>query len=177
MAWNWRGEIVRIFGEPVSSEEEATGEEYQDTLKAQAILEVYLANYAAILADRKAIMNEQVRNLRSHSLGRAANGVNIQRTLLAAHEGRFDKKRRTKAALDAEEGESEQGPSFKDIVEEDDVEKLQQELSNARRNLQSVHSRIGKPLKAILIELNGELPLNQVRSMGWSPRTLHLRAR
>ncbi len=59
-AWNWRGEIVRILNEPVDHDDEATGEEYQHTLKSQAMLEVYLSNYAAILADRRAIMHEEV---------------------------------------------------------------------------------------------------------------------
>lgn len=59
-AWNWRGQIVRILNEPVDHDNEATGEEYQHTLKSQAMLEVFLANYAAILADRRAIMHEEV---------------------------------------------------------------------------------------------------------------------
>jgi hypothetical protein len=103
-----------------------------------------------------------------------------QRTLLAAHEGRFDKRRKTKRAEKATLAALEEGfepghgldGALPGIPDDDEIEQLEIELSDIRRGLQGAHSKIGKPLRAIMIELNGELL--QGAAMMWQEKDCNL---
>ncbi|KAJ7224511.1 SNF2 family N-terminal domain-containing protein [Mycena pura] len=86
LLWEWRTRLTELLTRKVTPENEADGQEYQRTLDDQGEAEIYLINYASILADRReAILKE--------------------RTVLAAHDAREKLHRHTnvsrKAAVDA----------------------------------------------------------------------------
>jgi hypothetical protein len=93
----------------------------------------------------------------------------IQRTLLAAHEGRIEKRRKTRAAKNAEDEVNVDTRNLPDIDDDDEVEQLGIDLVNKRQILRQAHSDIGRPLRAIQIELNGRFlfcsPSQVVESM------------
>lgn len=83
LLWQWRAKIVGLLTRKLNSTgEQADGEEYARTLDTQGEAEAYLQAYAALLADRRET-------------------IAAERTLLAAHEGREKKTRKTNAAARA----------------------------------------------------------------------------
>lgn len=83
LLWEWRTHTIELLSQKLSpGNGEADGQEYQRTLDNQGEAEVYLQLYAALLADRReALLHE--------------------RTLLAAHDVREKKLRKTTAAMKA----------------------------------------------------------------------------
>lgn len=62
--WNLRGEVVKRLLEKVdfkTDDMDATGEEFEATLQAQATLEAYMAAYTDAVGDRREILTEGVR--------------------------------------------------------------------------------------------------------------------
>lgn len=111
-------------------EAEADGEEYQRTLDNQGEAETYLQSYTAVLADRRqALMNE--------------------RTLLAAHDQREKKIRRTKAAIKA-------AAANDDVLEIPDGVEFQPEH-------EILHLKLSLQRKVFLERLNGRA-VKSVRS-------------
>ncbi len=76
---------------------------------------------------------------------------------MAAHEGRIEKKRKTRAAKNAQADADGEINNVADISDDDEIEQLEIDLVDKRQRLRQAHSDIGRPLRAIQIELNGEL--------------------
>jgi hypothetical protein len=61
--WNLRGQVVERLLEKVDFKTDnidATGNEFEASLQAQAMLEVYMAAYTDALADRREMLTEGV---------------------------------------------------------------------------------------------------------------------
>ncbi|KAF9238471.1 SNF2 family N-terminal domain-containing protein [Melanogaster broomeanus] len=118
--------------------EQADGEEYARTLHTQSEAEVYLQAYATLLADRREV-------------------VVAERTLLAAHDAREKKARRTKAALAAAATAAAHAQDELEVPEDVDVqpehEVLYKNLMEERKELFMQSS--GRALKSVMVELNG----------------------
>ncbi|KAJ7026292.1 SNF2 family N-terminal domain-containing protein [Mycena alexandri] len=82
LLWEWRTRMTELLTKSLTPGEDADGQEYQQSLDAQGEVETYLINYTALLADRREALLKE-------------------RTLLAAHDAREKKFRRTKAAIKA----------------------------------------------------------------------------
>ena len=84
LLWRWRDKLYGLLTEKLSvgEGEEADGEEYARTLETQQEAESYLQAYAALLADRREVLE-------------------AERTALAAHDVRETKLRHTRAAARA----------------------------------------------------------------------------
>ncbi|KAK7046025.1 hypothetical protein VNI00_007020 [Paramarasmius palmivorus] len=143
LLWEWRTEIHNLLTQKLSSGGEGEGEaegadghEYERNLANQSKAEVFMQVYGALLADRReALINE--------------------RTLLAAHDVRETKKRKTRAALNAA-GHEDDAMEINDDVEvkpEDEV--LHKQLSETRKELLAALG--GRAVKSIMVELTGAL--------------------
>jgi len=61
LLWEWRGHIFELLTQKIRSEgEEADGNEYQKALDTQVEVEAYMKEYAALIADRKEVLNMEV---------------------------------------------------------------------------------------------------------------------
>lgn len=84
LLWEWRQKLIALLTEPLGSNgDNADGQEYNRSLETQGEAEAYLQAYAALLADRRETLT-------------------AERTLLAAHDVREVKARKTKAAKKAQ---------------------------------------------------------------------------
>ncbi|KAG9310910.1 putative E3 ubiquitin-protein ligase [Chiua virens] len=132
LLWQWRTKIVELLIQRLNSAgEHADGEEYARTLDTQGEAEVYLQAYAALLADRR-------------------EAIAAERTLLAAHEGREKKTRKTKAAARARlrmEQENLEVPEDVDVQPQHEV--LYGQLSEQRKELQMSD----RALKSVMVDL------------------------
>ncbi|KAI0334196.1 hypothetical protein GY45DRAFT_1318648 [Cubamyces sp. BRFM 1775] len=80
LLWEWRNKLISLLTQPLGARgEDADGQEYTRSLDVQGEAEAYLQAYAALLADRRETLT-------------------AERTLLAAHDVREVKARKTKAA-------------------------------------------------------------------------------
>lgn len=62
LIFEWRGKICELLTQKIVSEgESADGNEYQRALDVQGEVEAYLVAYAALLADRREVLNHEVR--------------------------------------------------------------------------------------------------------------------
>ncbi|KAI0702634.1 SNF2 family N-terminal domain-containing protein [Earliella scabrosa] len=83
LLWQWRQKLIALLTEPLGgSGDDADGQEYNRSLETQGEAEAYLQAYAALLADRRETLT-------------------AERTLLAAHDVREVKARKTKRAQQA----------------------------------------------------------------------------
>jgi len=121
LLWKWRKHILELLTKPLVGHdgETADGQEYQRTLDEQGEADTYLRAYAALLADRRQALTSE-------------------RTLLAEHEVREKKYRKTKAAMKAaavqeDEDEGEEFEERAELLPEQEV--LLSELSIARKDI------------------------------------------
>ena len=136
--WKWRTQIYNLVtqGLTASNEEgEADGQEYSRTLETQGEAEIYLQAYAMLLADRREVLS-------------------AERTILAVHDARERKRRKTTAAANAnaaETGEPE-AELLTEVVElHPEHEVLQGDLMRTRKAL--LEKSMGRAVKSILGDL------------------------
>ncbi|KAI6163980.1 SNF2 family N-terminal domain-containing protein [Pisolithus thermaeus] len=135
LIWQWRTKIITLLTQKLSNAgDQADGEEYARTLDTQGEAEVYMQAYAALLADRR-------------------EALLAERTLLAAHESREKKKRRTNAALAARaRAEEDNDLEIPDDIEvQPQHEVLHKSLKDERTELMPLFG--GRALKSILVDL------------------------
>ncbi|KAJ3901958.1 SNF2 family N-terminal domain-containing protein [Lentinula edodes] len=131
LLWEWRSKIHSLLTQSLNSgEDDADGQEYQRTLDNQGEAETFLQAYAALLADRReALINE--------------------RTLLAAHDAREVKQRKTKAAMKAIAHAKLDVPDDVEIQPEHEV--LYKQLSEKHKSL--LLDLNGRAVRSILVDL------------------------
>lgn len=118
-----------------ANDDQADGEEYSRTLETQGEAEIYMQAYAALLADRR-------------------EAISAERTLLAAHDGREQKVRLTKAAARAAAlaipDDEFEVPEDVDVQPQHEV--LHRELTEQRKE---IHDRFsGRALKSVMVDLS-----------------------
>ncbi|KIY69814.1 hypothetical protein CYLTODRAFT_420375 [Cylindrobasidium torrendii FP15055 ss-10] len=134
----WRTHLHQLLSRKlVADDGEADGQEYQRSLDDQGEAEAYLHAYTALLGDRRlALVNE--------------------RTLLAAHDAKEKRKRKTKAALQAMEDEQEiNGGINNDMELQPEYEVLKKELNERRTNILLALKE--RSMQTILVDLNAQL--------------------
>lgn len=134
LLWQWRAKIVELLTQKLNSAgEQADGEEYGRTLDTQGEAEAYLQAYAALLADRRET-------------------IAAERTLLAAHEGREKRTRKTRAAARAKlRAQTQNHFEVPDDVEvQPQHEVLHEQLLEQRKELQLP----GRALKSVMVDLS-----------------------
>lgn len=137
LLWKWRAHLIKLLTMPLSSRgEEADGQEYGRSLETQGEAETYLQVYAALLADRREAMT-------------------AERTLLAAHDVREKKSRRTKAAQKAELAlmDEEVMLAVGDLEPQPQDEVLRKELNGHRKELLEDHNP-ERAVRSIMVELS-----------------------
>lgn len=118
-----------------SDEGEADGQEYLRTLDIQGEAETYLQAYAMLLADRREVLT-------------------AERTVLAVHDARERKHRKTAAAAKAvtlESDELDLGLVTEDIELQPEHEVLKTNLMDARKTL--LMKFAGRAVKSIVVDL------------------------
>lgn len=133
--WEWRTRIHALLTQRLAAnDDQADGEEYSRTLETQGEAEIYMQAYAALLADRR-------------------EAISAERTLLAAHDGREQKVRRTKAAARAAAlaipDDEFEIPEDVDVQPQHEV--LHRELTEQRKEIHDQFS--GRALKSIMVDL------------------------
>ena len=143
LLWRWRQKLIALLTQPLgNSGEDADGQEYARSLDTQGEAEAYLQAYAALLADRRETLT-------------------AERTLLAAHDVREVKMRKTKAAFKAQ---SSKYASIKEmeVLELDQLEDkevlpehlvIAKMLHDERKALLDEFDP-GRAVKSILVDLN-----------------------
>ena len=119
LLWKWRQHILELLSKPLVGHDgdAADGQEYQRTLDEQGEADTYLRAYAALLADRRQALTSE-------------------RTLLAEHEIREKKYRRTKAAMKASAAHEDEDEEFEEKDElRPEQEVLLSELSIERNDI------------------------------------------
>ncbi len=118
-----------------SDEGDADGKEYSRTLDTQGEAETYLQAYAMLLADRREVLT-------------------AERTVLAIHDARERKRRKTAAAAKAITLESDE-PDLRLVTEDIELqpehEVLKTELMDARKTL--LMNFAGRSVKSIVVDL------------------------
>ncbi|KAI1790830.1 SNF2 family N-terminal domain-containing protein, partial [Ganoderma leucocontextum] len=143
LLWRWRQKLIALLTQPLgNSGEDADGQEYSRSLETQGEAEAHLQAYAALLADRRETLT-------------------AERTLLAAHDVREVKMRKTKAAFKAQ---SSKYASIKEleVLELDqleDQEMLPEHLVMAKTLHDERKALLddfdpGRAIKSILVDLN-----------------------
>lgn len=136
LLWEWRTYIHALLTQKLATNDnQADGEEYARTLETQGEAETYMQAYAALLADRR-------------------EAISAERTLLAVHDGREQKVRRTKAAARAAalaiQDEEFEIPEDVDVQPQHEV--LHQELMEQRKEIHAQCS--GRALKSVMVDLS-----------------------
>jgi E3 ubiquitin-protein ligase SHPRH len=121
-----------------NDEGEADGQEYSRTLDTQGEAETYLQAYAMLLADRREVLT-------------------AERTVLAVHDAREHKRRKTAAAAATITLESDVPDLDLDLMTEDielqpEHEVLKKELMGARKIL--LMNFAGRAVKSIVVDLS-----------------------
>ncbi|KAF8259089.1 SNF2 family N-terminal domain-containing protein [Lactarius quietus] len=136
--WTWRTQIYELLTQRLTAsndEEEADGQEYSRTLETQGEAEIYLQAYAMLLADRREVLS-------------------AERTLLAVHDAKERKRRKTTAAANtnsAETGEPD-AELLTEVVElQPEHEVLKGELMHIRKTL--LEKSMGRAVKSIMVDL------------------------
>ncbi|KAJ7743179.1 SNF2 family N-terminal domain-containing protein [Mycena metata] len=139
LLWEWRGRLTDLLTKSLTPGEDADvdGQEYQQSLDAQGEAETYLINYTALLADRREALLKE-------------------RTLLAAHDAREKKSRRTKAANKAAAALSivEDLPMVERLDDAElapEIQVLQTELSEQRKLLREGLNE--RAIKSALVDM------------------------
>ncbi|KAG1816837.1 SNF2 family N-terminal domain-containing protein [Suillus subaureus] len=135
LLWEWRTRIHTLLTQKLTvNNDQADGEEYSRTLETQGEAEIYMQAYAALLADRR-------------------EAISSERTLLAAHDAREHKARRTKAAARAAaRAMSEDFEIPEDIEVQPQHEILHRDLTEQRKDLHDQFS--GRALRSIMVDLS-----------------------
>lgn len=140
LLWTWRERLKELLTKPLtSSDEDVDGQEYARSLDTQGEAEAYLQAYAALLADRREAMT-------------------AERTLLAAHDVRETKARRTKAARKAEEAMQEEQQileleTLEDGEKQPEHQVLEQQLTEERKAFLEDFDP-GRAVRSIMVELS-----------------------
>ncbi|KAI0830062.1 SNF2 family N-terminal domain-containing protein [Trametes gibbosa] len=142
LLWQWRTKLIALLTQPLGSkDQDADGQEYTRSLDTQGEAETYLQAYAALLADRRETLT-------------------AERTLLAAHDVREVKARKTKAARGTRylsAIEAEVVDLDLDKLEDHDVQPEHQvmlkTLNDERKALLDEFDP-GRAVKTIMVELN-----------------------
>ncbi|KAG1750477.1 SNF2 family N-terminal domain-containing protein [Suillus paluster] len=136
LLWEWRTRIYALLTQKLAANsDQVDGEEYSRTLETQGEAEIYMQAYAALLADRR-------------------EAISAERTLLAAHDAREHKVRRTKAAARA----AAQAMPDEDIEFPEDIEVqpqhevLHRDLTELRKDLHNQFS--GRALRSVMVDLS-----------------------
>jgi E3 ubiquitin-protein ligase SHPRH len=138
LLWKWRTHIYSLLTQSLTAnnvEGEADGQEYSRTLETQGEAETYLQAYAVLLADRREVLF-------------------AERTVLAIHDARERKRRKTTAAAKAiatELDEADTGLLIEDIEVQPEHEVLEKELTDARKNL--LKNFGGRAVKSVVVDL------------------------
>jgi E3 ubiquitin-protein ligase SHPRH len=138
LLWQWRMCIHGLLTRSLTAsndEGETDGQEYSRTLDTQGEAETYLQAYAMLLADRREVLTSE-------------------RTLLAVHDARERKRRKTAAAANATTLElDEQDPVLvtEDIELQPEHEVLKKELMGTRKTL--LMNFAGRAVKSIVVDL------------------------
>jgi E3 ubiquitin-protein ligase SHPRH len=142
LLWNWRGRMYESLTRPLSDDGEENGnhgQEYQKTLDDQGEAEMYLQAYQALLADYR-------------------EAINSERTLLAAHDVREKKLRKTKAAIKATANDDDDMLVDLEMMPEDlqpEQQVLLGELHDQRKTLLALLN--GRAVKSVLTDLTNIL--------------------
>ncbi|KIO21101.1 hypothetical protein M407DRAFT_29255 [Tulasnella calospora MUT 4182] len=135
LIFEWRGRICELLTQKIVSEgDSADGNEYQRALDVQGEVEAYLAAYAALLADRREVLNQE-------------------RTALAAHDDRERRLRHTKAAARAAAA-FDDGVDLANVVDADNGENqelaklLKQQRQDCKEDLPA-----HRALRSVMIDL------------------------
>ncbi|KAL1937944.1 hypothetical protein VTO73DRAFT_12694 [Trametes versicolor] len=140
LLWQWRTKLIALLTQPLGSKDaDADGQEYTRSLDTQGEAEAYLQAYAALLADRRETLT-------------------AERTLLAAHDVREVKARKTKAARGTRYlTEVEAEVLDLDKLEDHDIQPEHQvmlkTLNDERKALLDEFDP-GRAIKSIMVELN-----------------------
>ncbi|KAK7680847.1 hypothetical protein QCA50_016157 [Cerrena zonata] len=137
LLWEWRTRLIGLLTQSLTSDgDDADGQEYTRSLDTQGEAETYLQAYAALLADRREALTSE-------------------RTLLAAHDDREKKTRKTKAAKKAAEAALEEEVLLQigDIDPQPEHQVLQQQLNDERKTLLEDFNN-GRALRSVMVDLN-----------------------
>ncbi|OCH83870.1 hypothetical protein OBBRIDRAFT_786844 [Obba rivulosa] len=140
LLWKWRETLKQLLTQPLtSSDENVDGQEYTRSLETQGEAEAYLQAYAALLADRR-------------------EALTAERTLLAAHDVKEKKARRTKAAQRAEEAMLEEQhllelETLEDEERQPEHQVLEKELAEERKALLEAFDP-GRAIRSVMVDLN-----------------------
>jgi E3 ubiquitin-protein ligase SHPRH len=138
LLWKWRTHIYSLLTQSLTAnnaEGEADGQEYSRTLDTQGEAESYLQAYAMLLADRREVLS-------------------AERTVLAIHDARERKRRKTTAAAKAtatELEEADDGLLIEDIEVQPEHEVLKKGLMDARKGL--LEDFGGRAVKSVVVDL------------------------
>ncbi|KAH9068111.1 SNF2 family N-terminal domain-containing protein [Lactarius deliciosus] len=128
--WEWRSRIYELLTQKLTAsndEGEADGQEYSRTLETQGEAETYLQAYAMLLADRREVLS-------------------AERTILAVHDAKERKRRKTTAAVNAIAGDEPNADIFTEDIE------LQPEHEDTRKAL--LEKFMGRAVKSIVVDLS-----------------------
>ena len=134
--WKWRSRIYNLLTQRLTAgndKGEADGQEYSRTLETQGEAEIYLQAYAMLLADRREVLS-------------------AERTILAVHDGRERKRRKTTAAAKATAAEPDAGLLTRDIELQPEHEVLTGELTLIRKAL--LEKSMGRAVKSVVVDLS-----------------------
>ena len=138
VVWKWRAQIYNLLTQRLTARNdkgEADGQEYSRTLETQGEAETYLQAYAMLLADRREVLS-------------------AERTILAVHDAKERKRRKTTAAakaIAAESGERDAELLTEDIELQPEHEVLKEELTLTRKAL--LEKFMGRAVKSIVVDL------------------------
>ncbi|KAI0370965.1 hypothetical protein BV20DRAFT_943332 [Pilatotrama ljubarskyi] len=140
LLWQWRSKLIALLTQPLGSkDQDADGQEYTRSLETQGEAEAYLQAYAALLADRRETLT-------------------AERTLLAAHDVREVKARKTKAArgtryLAGGDTEDLNLHKLQDHDVQPEHEVMLKTLNDERKALLDEFDP-GRAIKSIMVDLN-----------------------
>lgn len=136
--WKWRTRICNLLTQRLTAsndEGETDGQEYSRTLETQGEAEIYLQAYVMLLADRREVLS-------------------AERTILAVHDARERKRRKTTAAAKAtaaKPGEPDAELLAELIELQPEHEVLNGELMRTRKAL--LKKFMGRAVKSIVVDL------------------------
>ncbi|KAH9001925.1 SNF2 family N-terminal domain-containing protein [Lactarius hatsudake] len=135
--WEWRTRIYELLTQKLTASNdggEADGQEYSRTLETQGGAETYLQAYAMLLADRREVLS-------------------AERTILAVHDAKERKRRKTTAAVNAIAGDEPNADLFTEDIElQPEHEVLRGELMHTRKAL--LEKFMGRAVKSIVVDLS-----------------------
>lgn len=135
--WEWRTRIYDLLTQKLTAsndEGEADGQEYSRTLETQGEAEAYLQAYAMLLADRREVLS-------------------AERTILAVHDAKERKRRKTTAAVKAIAADEPNVDLFTENIElQPEHEVLRGELMHTRKAL--LEKFMGRAVKSIVVDLS-----------------------